>query len=144
MPHIVYELMLENRKESGFVITDTRGNRITKSSARRFWLGILQCIQKPLPNGQAYCEEKDIRNNTLFYVTPHILRHTYCTNLYYAGIDLQSASKLMGHSSIEITDSVYTHLDTSYADIAIPKLDTFWDNYYKNGCESGCEYYEKQ
>lgn len=138
VPQVLYELLKRHQKSSGFVITDTNGNQITKMSARRLWLGILKGIQKPTPNGEVYQDEKSIRKNTLFYVTPHILRHTYCTNLFYAGVDLQSASKLMGHSSIEITDAIYTHLDTSYAANSLSKLDAYWERFgINNGCNLG-------
>jgi integrase len=40
----------------------------------------------------------------------HQLRHTYCTMLYMAGVDILTASKLMGYSSVNITLKIYTHL----------------------------------
>ena len=43
-------------------------------------------------------------------VTPHILRHTYATKLFYAGIDAKNAQKLLGHANIAITIDIYTHL----------------------------------
>lgn len=44
---------------------------------------------------------------------PYCLRHTYCTNLCKAGVDVRKAQKLMGHSSISITANIYTHVDKS-------------------------------
>ena len=44
-------------------------------------------------------------------VTPHVLRHTFCTNLQRAGIDIKSLQYLMGHSSASVTLDVYTHTD---------------------------------
>ena len=46
-------------------------------------------------------------------ITPHVLRHTFCTNMANAGMDLKSLQYLMGHSDAGITMNVYTH--TSYA-----------------------------
>lgn len=40
----------------------------------------------------------------------HDLRHTFCTMLYNAGVDVYSAAYLMGHSNIDVTMKVYTHL----------------------------------
>lgn len=48
--------------------------------------------------------------------TPHIFRHTYATNLYYAGIDVKKCQYLLGHSSIEMTLKIYTHLDSKRSD----------------------------
>lgn len=43
--------------------------------------------------------------------TPYNLRHTYCTDLQKAGVDVRTAQKLMGHSSIQMTVNIYTHVD---------------------------------
>jgi len=42
-------------------------------------------------------------------VTPHVLRHTFCTNMQRAGLDIKSLQYLMGHSHANITLNVYTH-----------------------------------
>lgn len=49
--------------------------------------------------------------NTLSRVTPHVLRHTFCTNMQQAGIDIKSLQYLMGHSNASVTLDVYTHTD---------------------------------
>lgn len=46
---------------------------------------------------------------------PYDLRHTYCTNLAKAGVDIRVAQKLMGHADISITSRIYTHIDDEYA-----------------------------
>ena len=45
------------------------------------------------------------------HVTPHVLRHTFCTNMQRAGIDVKSLQYLMGHSNVSVTLDVYTHVD---------------------------------
>ena len=47
--------------------------------------------------------------NTLPSVTPHVLRHTFCTNVQQAGLDVKSLQYLMGHSNASVTLDVYTH-----------------------------------
>lgn len=42
-------------------------------------------------------------------VTPHVLRHTFCTNAQQAGLDVKSLQYLMGHSNASVTLDVYTH-----------------------------------
>ena len=44
-----------------------------------------------------------------FPVHPHLLRHTYCTNLIRAGLRPNEVQRLMGHASPMITMSIYTH-----------------------------------
>ena len=43
-------------------------------------------------------------------ITPHVLRHTFCTNVQQAGLDVKSLQYLMGHSDISITMNTYTHI----------------------------------
>lgn len=42
--------------------------------------------------------------------TAHQLRHSYATMLYEIGIDAKDAQNLLGHSTIAITQDIYTHL----------------------------------
>ncbi|MDD7347331.1 MAG: tyrosine-type recombinase/integrase, partial [Clostridiales bacterium] len=42
---------------------------------------------------------------------PYCLRHTFCTDLQKAGIDLRTAQYLMGHADIKMTANIYTHVD---------------------------------
>lgn len=44
---------------------------------------------------------------------PYCLRHTYCTDLCRAGVDVRTAQRLMGHANISITADIYTHVDKS-------------------------------
>lgn len=48
-------------------------------------------------------------------ITPHVLRHTFCTNMANAGMDLKSLQYLMGHSDAGVTINVYTHASYDHA-----------------------------
>ena len=43
-------------------------------------------------------------------ITPHVCRHTYCSNQAKAGMNPKTLQYLMGHSEIGVTLDVYTHL----------------------------------
>lgn len=43
-------------------------------------------------------------------ITPHVCRHTYCSNMAKAGMNPKTVQYLMGHSDIGVTMSTYTHL----------------------------------
>ena len=59
--------------------------------------------------------------------TPHQLRHTFCTLLYDAGIDVLTARDQMGHSEITTTLSIYTHLDKQHRKKSMEKFNVFLD-----------------
>ena len=43
-------------------------------------------------------------------ITPHVCRHTYCSNQAKSGMNPKTLQYLMGHSEIGVTLDVYTHL----------------------------------
>ena len=47
--------------------------------------------------------------DTLPKITPHILRHTFCTRLANKNINPKSLQYIMGHSNISITLNLYAH-----------------------------------
>lgn len=42
-------------------------------------------------------------------ITPHVLRHTFCTELANAGMEIKSLQYLMGHSDVSTTLNIYSH-----------------------------------
>jgi integrase len=54
--------------------------------------------------------------------TWHDLRHTFCSRLIMAGVDLKTAQTLMGHKTITMT-ARYAHLSSAHLDTAVEKLD---------------------
>ena len=55
----------------------------------------------------------------------HALRHTFATKLVQAGADISTIQKLMGHSSITITN-IYFHGDHDVMDTAVQTLDRYF------------------
>ena len=52
----------------------------------------------------------------------HALRHTFASRLARAGVELQHAQRLMGHSDPRLTVQVYTHLETEDLRTAISRM----------------------
>lgn len=111
LPGALYE-KIKNTPPFAYVATSEAGNYITHSTYSRMLKGLRRAMHIAM-GGALY-------NNAVIApfpfdpnFVPYWLRHTYCTNLQKAGIDVRVASKLMGHSSIEITADIYTHVDTS-------------------------------
>lgn len=57
---------------------------------------------------------------------PYCLRHTYCTDLCKAKIDVRTAQRLMGHANISITADIYTHVDMDDIEEAGKKIEVYY------------------
>lgn len=55
------------------------------------------------------------------YLSPHVLRHTFCSNLIDAGIDIKSMQYLMGHAKADVTLNTYTHMSYDHVENAFKK-----------------------
>ena len=101
---------------SQYVCCKCKGDMHTPTSWRQMWNNYINTIIKINP-----CAKKTGINE----VTAHYLRHTYATLLYTSGVDVITASKLMGHSNIKTTLSIYTHLDEIMVNKSVDKLDDY-------------------
>lgn len=61
-------------------------------------------------------------------ITPHQLRHGFATILYEAGIDEKDAQQLLGHTSIQMTRDVYTHISKTRKEQTAQKLNDYTKN----------------
>lgn len=43
-------------------------------------------------------------------VTPHVCRHTFCSNMAKSGMNPKTLQYIMGHSDISVTLNTYTHV----------------------------------
>ncbi len=43
-------------------------------------------------------------------ITPHVCRHTFCSNMAKSGMNPKTLQYIMGHSDIGVTLNTYTHL----------------------------------
>lgn len=63
---------------------------------------------------------------------PYDLRHTYCTDLARAGVDIRVAQKLMGHASIKMTADIYTHIESDDVVAAAKTIRNYQKSSQKN------------
>ena len=56
------------------------------------------------------------------HITPHVFRHTFCTNMANAGMDVKNLQYLMGHSDVGVTLNIYTHSSYDHAADQLLKL----------------------
>lgn len=55
-------------------------------------------------------------------ITPHVCRHTYCSNMAKSGMNPKTLQYLMGHSDIGVTLNTYTHLGYENAKDELQRL----------------------
>lgn len=58
-------------------------------------------------------------------ITPHVCRHTYCSNQAKAGMNPKTLQYLMGHSDISVTMNVYTHVGLDDAEEELMRMEEF-------------------
>lgn len=88
---------------------------------RRMWDNVRR--EMALAMGATTYRNKIVDNPLPADFTLYNLRHTYCTDLEKAGVPINIASRLMGHSSISITSKVYTHASAEALEIARTLID---------------------
>lgn len=118
---ITIDLALEIQKAkknaiSRYVCCNSSGEMHTPTSWRRMWDSYIHTILNMVPEAS---------KTGISEITAHYLRHTYATLLYISGVDVLTASKLMGHSNVKTTIAIYTHLEEIMVIKSVDKLDTF-------------------
>ena len=58
-------------------------------------------------------------------ITPHVCRHTYCSNMAKLGMNPKTLQYLMGHSDISVTMNVYTHIGFDDAEEELKRMEDF-------------------
>ena len=70
------------------------------------------------------------RYNDIYWVqmpniTPHVCRHTYCSNMAKSGMNPKTLQYLMGHSDISVTMNVYTYIGFDDAEEELKRMEEF-------------------
>jgi len=60
-------------------------------------------------------------------ITPHVCRHTYCSNMAKSGMNPKTLQYLMGHSDIGVTLNTYTHLGLEDAADELKRMEELAD-----------------
>ena len=107
IPAALRRILAETPRASEYVVPNARGQIMTQSAYRKMWNTY---VEPPFP----------------LPIHAHMLRHTYATNLYRAGVDLRTAQQLLGHASIQMTANIYTHLEAADSLQVVDRLDNYF------------------
>ena len=93
-----------SKSKSVFVFPRANGTPFTAGTFSQFWSS---AVHKRF--GTNPTNSKRVHGVTGPRVTPHVLRHTYATRCFEAGMDIKEVQYLMGHASPQVTLEIYTH-----------------------------------
>ena len=129
IPKCLVDCLLEAKENSisDFVIADSKGEPLSYSQFQRVWNYVKVRSTKERTyykyvNGQSIKytvaptlggrqkNKPSIVYSMDFTVTPHQLRHTYITNLLYAGVDPKTVQYLAGHENSKTTMDIYAKI----------------------------------
>jgi len=131
IPEALVEYLQSEKRDGIFVCGKIDGGMHTDASWKRMWESYLLEINfkhgdfSPFQNKPKSKFDPGGVPFVIPHITPHWLRHTFATLLYFAGVDILSAKELLGHADIKMTLEIYTHLDKQHKRKSISKLDDY-------------------
>lgn len=138
IPQLLADFLRAEREadpDTLYVVHTASGGRMTNIAWRRLWESYMSDLNALYGwNGadKYATRKKDEDGNArgalpiiIKTFTPHELRHTFCTLLYLAGVDVLTARDQMGHASVQVTQEIYTHLDAKCKAKKMEALDAY-------------------
>lgn len=105
IPSALRAILYATPRTSEYVVPAAGGGIMTATAYRRMFAHVKAAAPYP--------------------VHAHMLRHTYATTLYHAGVDLRTAQQLLGHATIQMTANIYTHLEADDSLCAVTLIDGY-------------------
>lgn len=140
IPTCLVDCLREAREKttSEFVVANTSDGPLTKSQARNLW----RLVERRMVGERSYYRYVDgektkhtvsatmgadakrghFQYTIDFAVTPHLLRHTYISNLLLEGVDIKTVQYLAGHEKSKTTLDIYAHLKYNKPEQMIDKV----------------------
>lgn len=133
IPQRLANYMTALPRDDLLVIHSARGGVMTESAWKKLWSSYMRLLNEKygvrtpadlerLHSGRPGPKKLDM---TIPNITMHWLRHTFCTLLYLAGVDVVQACAQMGHADVSTTLRIYTHLDAIHKRKSVDKLDRY-------------------
>ncbi len=100
--HTIRPQLMKEIPEHGYVFVNAKGKPITSRSI------------------QNICEKAGQNANLPIRLHPHMLRHTFATNMLDHGADLRVVQELLGHENLSTTQ-IYTHVTLEHLQKEVEK-----------------------
>lgn len=133
IPQRLIDYMSAMPKDNLLVIHSAHGEVMTASAWARLWQSYMRALNikygtrtpADLERMKSSKPGPKVFDMTIPPITMHWLRHTFCTLLYLAGVDVVQACAQMGHADVSTTLRIYTHLDAIHKRKSVDKLDAY-------------------
>ena len=126
IPKVLVEYLKTQQDGCLYVLHNPKGERMTEQGWKQLWKSYMCDL-----NVKYGYDGKQNKNRpgglpmVIDTFTPHQLRHTFCTLMYFAGVDVLTARDQMGHKDISVTLGIYTALDKKFKKKKINRLDAY-------------------
>lgn len=101
-------------KRQGLLFTTRNGGERGKDGQQRWWIKLKLAME----NVSGEPIEDDLKM--------YCLRHDFGTRCIEAGVDIETVSKIMGHSSVAITSKIYLHESEATLKNALDKMNAMY------------------
>lgn len=131
IPQRLADYMAGMKRDNLLVVHTTAGGVMTESAWVKLWKSYMKELNVKYGTGIVKHQDQPGRPGPKTYemtippITMHWLRHTFCTLMYLAGVDVVQACAQMGHASVTTTLRIYTHLDAEHKRKSMDKLDAY-------------------
>ena len=110
IPKRLVDMLSSMEHTSEFVVPGASGKPQSKSAFNSMWRSVTcRMAKEGIAPGSSPENHPEVIRAIDFYVSPHILRHTYITNLCRSGLNLKIIQYLAGHAKAQMTLSIYIH-----------------------------------
>ena len=126
IPRILVDYLKTQQDDCLYVLHTVKGRRMTEQAWKTLWNSYMSDLNAKYGyNGEESKKRPGGLPMRIEPFTPHQLRHTFCTLMYFAGVDVLTARDQMGHKDITVTLGIYTALDKKFKKKKINRLDTY-------------------
>lgn len=101
------------------------GGYMTQIGYNRAWSSYLHYLN--IQAGGRDASRSNPKVQKIENITAHMLRHTYATMLYDAGVDIKTAQRYLGHADVQTTLKIYTHLSETKQAQSLDALNAHFD-----------------
>lgn len=125
MVPILYNFLVSIKSDNpeDYVLRTSTGRPCTVDRLDMWWRSLLR--EMDMLAGAKVYRNKIVESKLAPDLKLYMLRHTFCTDLQRAGVPLNIARVLMGHSDIRVTAQIYTHYTDDQMQKTLEQLASF-------------------